>query len=263
MRSRVRVLIVVIALAAGSACGADTSFGPGSRSDLNQVFNEWAIVRNFFAMSWSKPVFTAALTLIPVNCPYAAATQSFNCPPQTLSGLTVTQSYTLLGASGAPQAAFDAARTAAVRISNAIAGTITVNGGDLTVSEGESLTLSGLLTGKHTVDGTNTMQVGGTRLAIDAATGATIRTPINTTITTTVTGIVLPPTLTVIGAPAVPLSGNITVNNRTSVSGQPAIFSSAVFPFDGSNTVVAIITVDGVTHTCPVALVGTTYSLCL
>jgi hypothetical protein len=262
MRSRGRVSLYLV-LAAANACGSDASLAPGSRADLSQVINELEITQSRFALSWSRPVNPTVPTFIPANCAFAASAQRFDCPTQTIGGVTVSQSYTLLGSSGAPQSAFDAARTAAVRIDVTLAGRFTDFGRDLAVDEQRSLTLSGLLTGQHTVDGESTARFSGTIGPIDLPLNDPGRTSINTVITTTISRLVLPPNVTAMGAPVVFRSGTITINNSTSVLGLPPMVSSAVFPFDGSNVVLVVITVNGVTRTCLVDLVGVTYSTCL
>jgi hypothetical protein len=262
MRTQIRNAIVVVALASSIACNADTAFGPGSRSDLDQVIIELETMKKMFAVSWSRPTDFPLSRIVPANCPYVPSTQSFTCPSVAMGSVTVWQSYVPLSASGAPQTVFDVARTAAVRMTTTFSGTSPGNT-ELAVDGRETLTLSGLLSGKHTFDGTSSYHYNGTHITYNTFGGGTTRTLINTTVVTTVSQLVMPPDVVVDGFPNRPVSGTIAVTNSASVSGQPPMLSSAVFPFDGTTTVVAVITVNGVSRTCPVALVGMSYSLCL
>src|SRR5215208_4649820 len=103
MFARVRRQLSAIALAAAaSACGSDSSTGPASYppATLNQALAELSIP----ALSAGGASFLdvdAAPSLDPTKCPYSATVQSFVCTPISESGITVTQSFTLLTSSGA------------------------------------------------------------------------------------------------------------------------------------------------------------------
>jgi hypothetical protein len=108
----------------------------------------------------TSAVFTGS-TVIPSACTYVAASQSFTCPTQTVNGVTITLSYTLLDAAGHPQSSPNIATTAAVRTLSTVKGTLTLLPGNagaisgtLTLDRTEDMTLSGLLTGVHTLNGT-------------------------------------------------------------------------------------------------------------
>jgi hypothetical protein len=263
MRSRVRVVVVVLIALVVNACKSDSVFGPGSRSDLNEVINELQLVKSYYHISWSRQFNATVPYIIPEQCTYAASAQRFNCPTQTIGGVTVTQSYTLLSKSGAPQDAFDGGRTAAVQTNTTLSGTYTINGSDLVVDGHDSYTLSGLLTGKHTVNATSTQHVSGTFVTAILFGGEKIQTTLSSTTASTVSELVLPPSFSDVTVSSIPMSGTITVHSTTSVDGKPAVVSSAVFPFDGTFNMVALITVDGVTHPCPLHMFGLTYSTCL
>jgi hypothetical protein len=265
MSQRIRALFVTAALAGSlAACNAEPSFGPGARSDLPDVIDELSIVKNSIGMQWSKPIRPTEPPIIPANCAYAANVQSFVCPSQTVLGVTVSQSYTLLSARNDAQSAFDIKGTAAVRLRTTLHGRTSLNGSDLAVDGDETLTMSGLLSGTHTVDGTSALYLVGTLMAANGVGGLTA-TPINTSINATVSQLVLQTFPSAVSAVpyTMPLTGTIRVENRTSIGGQAQTLSTAVFPYDGTDRLVAVITRDGTTHTCEIALLGVSYVVCL
>jgi hypothetical protein len=263
MQFSVRLLVVSVA-GLLTACNAEPSFGPGSRADLPEVINELSIVKNSIGMQWSRPIRPTEPTVIPANCTYVAAVQSFTCPAQTLLGVTVTQSYTLLSARGDHQSAFDIAHTAAVQLHTVLAGRSSINGSDLAVDGQEFLTLSGLLTGEHTVDGTSSLHLNGALVAANPMGGGTSTTQIDEFISATVTRLVLQTyPSSIAGSYTLPRTGTIRVEDRTSIAGQPQVVSSALFPYDGTDRMVVVITRNGLSHTCEIPLTGIFYAVCL
>ena len=127
-----------------------------------------------------------APALLPSRCPDSATAQSFVCTPFSASGVTFNQAFTLLTASGAKQSAFDATTTAAVRVNTTVAGTVADAGTSLTVDGQQELTLSGLVTGLHTLNGASSLTLAGT-----IADGTT-SFPIDVTVTTSIANLVLP-----------------------------------------------------------------------
>ena len=265
MLQRFHLRLVVVSIAGLlTACNAEPSFGPGSRSDLTEVINELSIVKGTIGMQWSRPIRPTEPTVIPANCTYVAQVLSFACPSQTTLGVTVTQRYTLLSARGEQQSAFDVAHTDAVQVHTVLAGRSYINGSDLAVDGQEFLTLSGLLSGKHTVVGTSSLHLNGALVAANPLGGGTSTTQIDEFILATVTQLVLqtfPSSIT--GSYTVPRSGTIRVENRRSVDGRPQTLSTAVFPYDGTDRLTAVITRDGITHTCEIQLLSISYVVCL
>src|SRR5690349_19686466 len=127
MLHRVRHSHVALALALAtlSACGSDSSTGPNAQPvTLDQALAELstpAVSSMAAALAAGTPELPA---LAASRCAYQAASQSFACTPIVASGVTVTQSFTLLDGSGAPQSAFDKATTSAVRAKTSVAGTV-------------------------------------------------------------------------------------------------------------------------------------------
>src|SRR5678816_1888475 len=100
----------------------------------------------FFDAGASAPMLALS------RCAYADGSQSFVCAPFAAKGLTISQSFTLLSSSGASQSAFDRATTNAVRASSITTGTLSEGGTTLTERAGRDLTLSGLISGPHTLN---------------------------------------------------------------------------------------------------------------
>ncbi|MEO8562716.1 MAG: hypothetical protein ABI601_11610 [bacterium] len=240
-------LFALSLLAVAVACGSDTPSAPASsRADLNQAFVELGLP----ALSAATTTIVGVPAVAPSigdrsGCAYAGASQSFACPTQTVGGLTVTASYSLLTASGTPQSAFDATTTSAVRTDVAAIGTVTNGATKLNVDARQTLTLSALLTERHVLDGTGTSKVNGT-----VAQGSTAL-PVAITTTTTITKLVLPPSTS---ATKWPLSGTIASESSTSLSGLPAVPSRVEVTFDGTSRVAVVVTIAGVTKRCTVDL---------
>ena len=244
--SPARILSAAV-LATSAACGSDGSTAPTqSRADLNQAFVELGIPALATVTATVNGVPSVSPSIADRSpCAYTTGTQSFVCPTQTISGLTIAASYTLLSASGSPQPAFDPAATAAVRTDASAAGTLTSAGTSLTIDTKQTLTLNGLLSDHHVLDGTGTTKVNGT-----VAQGST-SVPVSVNGTTTIAKLVFPPTGS---ASKWPLSGTITSESSTSVSGLPAIPAKVVVTFDGSSKAAVVITVASSTTHCTVDL---------
>ena len=58
----------------------------------------------------------------PARCPFDAASQSFACSPRSAIGLTLTQRFELLDATGGKQSAFDPATTTGLHLANTVTG---------------------------------------------------------------------------------------------------------------------------------------------
>jgi len=246
---RFRRHLSVIALAVvASACGSDSSTGPeiGQPITLGQAL---ATIRSP-ALAASAGTFgvagTFAPAIVPSQCAYAAASQSFVCAPVTSAGLTFNQSFTLLDAAGTKQAAFDENTTTAVRANSALAGTLTTGGTTFTVDGQQALTLSGLLSGKHILDGTSTTHVAGTLVE-----GET-QVPFTTTITTTITSLAVP--VATSGTPEWPASGTIVVEASTAVGPVTPASTKVTITFSGSSTAMVSIVGPGFAQTCKVNL---------
>jgi hypothetical protein len=249
MLHRLRRPYVILALTLAtlaSACGSDSSTGPNSQAvTLDQALAELSIP----ALSATAEAFgagTATLpALVPSSCAYEGASQSFICTPIVKNDLTINQSFVLLAASGAKQAAFDRTTTAAVRANTTVGGTITEGALQLTVDGQQELTLSGLLGATHTLDGTSTAHI--------AVVGGDL--PFETSVATTISGLTLqPPTKD--GTHPWPTAGTIVVESSTFIGeGAPTpVVARATITFSGTSTVTVTFTGDGIVGSCTVDL---------
>ncbi|MEP6730009.1 MAG: hypothetical protein ABJE10_05200 [bacterium] len=253
----VRGLRIVMLGALISACSSDKSVAPTPRepATLSQVLSEMALP-SFAEMSVGLPnVPSQALaTPIPSNCSYAAASSAFVCATVTVTGLTITQSYTLLDASGRPQSAFDPATTASVHLLNSVTGTFTSEGNNLTIDASQDLTLSGLLGDSHILNGTNTVKLNGT------STIASTVTPVSTNATLTIANLVVPKSTA--GASAYPTSGTLTSDATTKIGSAVALTTHVQVTFNGTSKVPVTVTIGGFTTHCTVDLSNTTAAAC-
>lgn len=246
MSFRVRTALSVAALTiAVAACGSDSSVAPTvTPVTLDQALSELALPSYAGALGGGATLTgaTGLPSLASSSCAYTASSQSFVCAPVTLSGLTFNQSYTLLSASGAKQAAFDAKTTDAVRAATTIAGTVSSSQLTFTIDGQQELTLSGLLSGVHTLNGTSTMHY--------SASGAAAT---SITATITITNLVLPAASA--GKQSWPASGTIAVEATT--SGLAAASYKAVVTFNGTSVATVTVTDAGVSKTCRYDLAST------
>ena len=238
----------VMAIVVASACGGDST-GPTNYppATLDQALAELAIPALSAGGASFVDVGVGAPSLDPTSCPYSAAVQSFVCTPISESGITVNQSFTLFSGSGAKQSVFDPASTASVRANTTVGGTLVEQGTSLTVNGQQELTLSGLVTGPHVLNGSSTISLAGT-VADGSATY-----PVNITVGTTIASLVLPANAA--GSAQVwPSSGKITVDVTGSIG--PVSVSSArtTITFSGTSTVDVSMTGGGLSKTCKVNL---------
>ncbi|MFL5617361.1 MAG: hypothetical protein ACJ79A_03085 [Gemmatimonadaceae bacterium] len=250
MLSRLRAGFAALVLAiVATACGSDSSTGPtnSAPATLDQTLAELSIPALSAAGASFVDVGTDAPALLASRCPYTAASQSFVCTPVSASGLTVNQSFTLLSASGAKQSAFDAATTAAATARTTIAGTVSETGSTLTIDGQQEITLSGLLGGPHTLNGSSTVKLNGT------IADGTNSFPVDLTVNTTITNLVLPDNPAP-GAAIWPVSGTIAIEASGTVAGLPTGTNKVTMTFTGTSTVNVTTTGAGGTQSCKVNL---------
>jgi hypothetical protein len=245
-RRHVSALTVVAAVV---ACGGDSSTRPTSYppATLNQALAELSIP----ALAAGGPSFlgvdAATPALDPTKCPYSATVQSFVCTPISESGLTVDQSFTLLTGSGGKQSAFDAATTDAVRANTSVAGTLVEQGTTLDVSGQQELTLSGLVSGPHVLNGTSSLTAAGT--VEDQSTTY----PVNIPVRTSIPNLGLPvnePGSSQVG----PSSGSITVDVNGSIGPVSVSQARTKIEFSGTSIVTVTVSGGGLSKNCKVDL---------
>ena len=241
MRSirHLRAAALVALAALGTAC-SDSSTGPSivQPAELSQVLAELqpSSLAPLNSQISAAPV-TGLSAPVPSTCSYDSATKSFVCPNVSVSGITVSRSFTLLDASGNAQTAFDRTTTAAVRMKTSFAGDVTSGGTTMHIEQLQEFTLSGLLTGVHTLDGISVGTANGT------VSSGTTTTPITSKLTTTITSLELPKTSAGQNYP----KGLITAINETTVGALPKVITNASIIFDGTSKAVVSVTVNGVT----------------
>jgi hypothetical protein len=251
MFSRAPLSLATLTLAVVvSACGSDSSVAPATqqRSDLNLAFAELSHpVLAASAAAFTGVFGTSPVIGVPSSCIFTATTGSFVCPTETINGLTISQSYALLTAAGTPQGVFDANTTAAVRTTTRVVGAIPDAVSPTEIDARQELTLSGLLTGNHTLNGTSTTKISGSLKQ-----GSTLLPYTNTT-STTITNLVLH---TSNSATNWPRSGTIVAESDHALTGLPSISSRVQVTFSGTSKVDVVVTVAGFEQRCNVDLVS-------
>ena len=245
VRFRRQLSVLALAVVAG-ACGSDstspTNYPPAT---LDQALAELSIPALSAGGASFVDVGAGGLSLDPTSCPYSPTVQSFVCSPISESGVTINQSFTLLSASGAKQPAFDPASTNAVRANTTVGGTLAEQGTTLTVNGQQELTLSGLVSGPHVLNGTSTISLAGT-VADETSTY-----PVNITVTTTIANLVLPPDAT---SQTWPSSGTITVDVNGSIGPVSVSQARTTIKFNGTSTVDVTVSGGGLSKSCKVDL---------
>jgi hypothetical protein len=254
----VRIAAVALGTLVG-ACSSDSSVAPDKQpADLTQVLTEMTLPSLSSVMGSTSrlgglPASIPAAT-VPSNCGYAASSGSFVCPAVSAGGLSFTRSFTLLDASGAAQSQFDPATTASVRMHTATSGTVASVGSTTTIDGTQDLTVSGLTTGVHVLDGTSTMHLTGS-LGSGFASGPL---PMDMAINMTISKLVLP---SAASGSKYPTSGTVTLD-ETSPLGGPAQTLHMQMTFSTTGTVVVTITEGSFTSRCTVDLASGSAARC-
>ena len=254
---RHRRLAALVAVAAFATACSDASTGPSDVQPLE--LSEVLAQLQPSSLAPLQPQLSAAPVAglaapNPSSCSYDAATRSFVCPNVSVTGITVSRSFTLLDASGTPQTQYDKSSTAAVRMKSAFAGTVTSGASTFTVDQAQDVTLSGLLTGVHTLNGTSLGHL------VGPFGNGTTTTPIATTVSATITNLVLPRSST--GADRFPKSGTITATTATTIGALPTFTGTATITFNGTSHAAVVVTAGGQTTSCTVDLSATTATFC-
>jgi hypothetical protein len=271
-RSTLRSLVAGVSAALVVGCGSDSPSGPstsGKTLDLATVMSQMSIGRvgsiPGASVVMSLPATTGMPTLVPSACAFSPTAQGFTCPTVTSNGLTFDISYFLYDVAGKPQSAADANTTASVRTVVDTKGTTTVpptNGtsGSVSITDHSDMTMSGLLTSTHTLNGNGTSRYDMTLSG---------STPLHAVIdmTTATTNVVIP-TPADANTPAWPTSGTIASDSKTvaTITGLGSITTTShtVITFNGTSTATIVFTssVSGATSTCTLDLTGKTPPNC-
>lgn len=246
-RSPASAFVLALAVLAG-ACGSDSSTGPSDQSaTLDQALSEFSIPAISAANTAFFDAGASAPALLLSRCAFTAGSQSFVCTPFSTNGVTINQSFTLLSSSGATQPAFVAGTTAAVRANQTMAGNLSGGGTSLDVNATQELTLSGLISGPHTLNGTSTTKLKGTIADIFGTKS------LDATLQTAITNLVLPARSTP-GAQVWPSSGTIVVQSSGTVGTTSIGTTQITMTFSGTSTVNVSRTGPGGSQTCKMDL---------
>jgi hypothetical protein len=245
MRYTTHCRIAVLALVAlVSACKSDSSVGPSNPppATLNQVFSEMSLPALSGAVRGAAPT-TGTMSLmppVPNGCSYDASTHGFVCPTfPTATGVSVTQSYMLYDKAGNSQSQYDPASTDAVRIITTMAGKETSGTFSSTINSTQDITLSGLQSGLHVLNGTTNLHL------TTQDTGLPTAGPIDDTVVATFANIVMPS-----GTDKWPQSGTLTIDGTSKVTGLAGPVSvHMVMTFNGTSKVP--LTIGDGTHSSP------------
>jgi hypothetical protein len=239
------------------ACKSDSSVGPSTPppATLNQVFTEMSLPSLSGAVRGATPT-TGTMGLmppVPKGCSYDASIHGFVCPMFLETGVAVTQSYMLYDKAGNSQSQYDPASTDAVRIITTMAGTETSGTMSLMIDSRQDITLSGLQSGPHVLNGTTNMHVTGTQDV-----GLPTAGSIDDTVVATFANIVMPS-----GTEKWPQSGTITFDDASKATGLVgAISVHMVMTFNGTSKVPLTIG-DGIfSSACTVDLTGQSIPSC-
>lgn len=234
-------------LAVAVACGGDSLSGPAQApAELTQVLLEMNPPSVSVATSTlsGMPMMSAG-PMSASSCTYAADSQSFVCPAVTGHGLTANRSFYLLDASGHPQSQYDAHTTDGVRSIMSVSGTIGPDSVQLTMNDRSDMTLTGLLSGRHVLNGVQTTDMSGKAGMMMGGGSSTFTTH---TVTTT-HDLVLP------GAgEQYPKSGTITMDMTSELSGESVELMRMLLTFNGTNRVDVATTMGSFTTHCTIDL---------
>lgn len=210
------------------------------------------------------------------SCTFSSATGRVTCAAVTRKGLTYQRSAAYTTASGTAQPAFDSLTTNTVNVQTSVSGTTTftprerdgfgegfgrdsagarVASATSTVQSASSRTVSGLASGstQRTVNSTSSGRESTAGVRRDSVKFTSVRVMGDTT-----TGLVVPVRTSATTGPVYPTAGTVIRSMAATVTfgGQAPTTSTRreVLTYDGSATAKLVITKDGTTKTCTVAL---------
>lgn len=184
----------------------------------------------------------------PGRCRYSASTGFFVCPDVVVNGITMTRMFRLIDAAGNSQSKPDA-QTAALETINTVKGTTSpavgfASNGTVTLNDSSDMTLSGIRTDKHTLNGVSQGKMAGTF----ESNGISI--PVNDAMTQTIDNLVLP---NVRAGQKWPQSGSITIDDTSdfeTIGNTSPVTTHVVMTFNGTSVVTITFTDALGTTTC-------------
>ena len=244
----------------GSSSGSGMPFMPGDRGGMRGP-NGLGGGRDFMGggfgddflggpMGGGRPFDRGGFSS-PTTCTFAASTGVVTCAPETRNGLTVTRTVIYRNLAGTAQAAQDSTTNSiATRVT--VSGTQTRRDGDVTtVAHSSDRTVTGLASTatQRTVNGTSA----GTEATTGKDTAGTFS--VARIIGDTTSGIIIP---IVSGKPTYPTAGSVIRSMKATITYAGKAPTSAsrreVVTYDGSATAKLVITQDGTTKNCTIAL---------
>ena len=258
MRKRLVLATLTLAIAA-DACVSDSSVTPNKPTDtLDAALSEVTAPALDYASATFSGAGIVTPAIVPSRCQFDGASGTFVCGALSGNGLTLNQYFTLLDGTGAKQSAYDMSTTAGLVVNSAVSGTATGyvgrNAVTLTVDGQQELTLSGLGTAQHTVNGTSLTLTTLTR-------SDNSEPPLTSTIKTKVVDLVIP-----VPGPNDPMpwptSGMVELTSTTDLGyviplAAANTTTNAAMEFSGSSVVKLTITTQNGTQTCRVDITTT------
>ena len=270
MKSKHRILVASVAASAlaMAGCRSSDSTGPssGNTLDLSSLISEMGAASLGAGASTAGVVGIGGFAVptmppvVPSSCQYSASVQGFTCAAFTSNGITVNTTLFLLDAAGHFQSQPDAATTAAIRTVTDLQGTMKLDqsgtGTSVTLSSHQDLTLSGLLTDTHIMNGSSTSHSDVVLSGQSALHGVTDTKTVTTN-------------LTMPKSSRWPTSGTVTTDATTSSqlgSVSVAGTTHSVLTFNGSSVVTVITTITAgsspFSTTCKIDLSGASAPVC-
>ncbi|MGE5102398.1 MAG: hypothetical protein ACM3SX_20625 [Deltaproteobacteria bacterium] len=264
-----RSLIATASVALVAGCGSDSPSSPSRTLDLSAVLSQMSLGRVSSVPGASAvislPATAGVPTIVPSACTYSPTLQGFACPTTSSGGLTFDIAYFLYDAAGHTQSQADANTTASVRTVVDAKGTVTLpqsSGltGTVVVADHNDMTMSGLLTTMHTLNGTGT-----SHYDLTLTGNPSLHSVIDMT---TVTKDLTFANQSDGTSPAWPSSGTITTDSKNATAlgtlGAVTTSSHAVITFNGTSTATIVFTTSATTTvtTCKIDLTGKTAPVC-
>jgi len=244
MKVKRRFLVALAGVLAIAGCqSSDDATAPLSSStlDLSSLLSEMAAGSANIPSSLGVAGFAVPVVppVVPSSCQYSASIQGFTCGTLASNGVTFGATLFLLDAAGNFQTQPDAATTAAIRTVTDMTGTTKLEqsgSGSLSLTSHQDMTLSGLLSGTHVINGTGTSHTDITLTAPTAMHAVTDQKSVTANVTVPKAG----------SATRWPTSGTITTDaTTTSQSGSQSITGTvhSVLTFNGSSTATTTTTI--------------------
>lgn len=221
------------------------------------------------------------------NCSFNSSTGRVECPAQTVGGLTITKSIAFTDAAGKAQSAFDSVTTNTINTRIAVSGTFTRDAdmhhgehgmhggpgggmhdgpghdGNDGASAGDTITVTVQNASDHTVSGlakgSTQRTINGTSAGKESFAGKdTVGTFTAQRVVGDTTKNVVIPVPTTSGTPTFPTAGTVIRQMQATITytgkSPQTTTRREVLTYDGSNTAKLVITEDGTTKNCTIAL---------